>query len=86
MHQHFIEFGEGKIDKRYQHIIWLATTWCLWHMRNNILFRGDCVNISSLVNQIVYTAWFWFIGRLRNNVDLAFSAWYNNPLFCLQSI
>jgi hypothetical protein len=39
---------------------------------NNILFRGDRVNISSLVDQIIYMSWFWFIGRLRSNIDIPF--------------
>jgi hypothetical protein len=53
-------------------------------LRNNILFRGDCVNISSLVNEIIYMSWFWFIDRLRNNIDLTFSLWCNNPLVYFQ--
>jgi hypothetical protein len=47
--QHFPLFGElskGDKSKQYWHIIWLATTWSIWRMRNKILFRGACVNIS----------------------------------------
>ncbi|CAJ2644735.1 unnamed protein product [Trifolium pratense] len=86
---HFTLFGElakGNHSKRIRHIIWLATTWSIWRTRNNIIFRGDCVNISSLVEQIVYFSWFWFIGRTWNNVNLVFSEWRNNPLDCFQRI
>jgi hypothetical protein len=34
----------------------------IWRMCNNILFRGAIANDSSLVNQIIYISWFWFIG------------------------
>jgi hypothetical protein len=86
--QHFLKFGDlvkGKINKRFRHLVWLATMWCLWRSRNNIIFRGDHVNISSLVDQIKYMSWFWFSGRVRNNVDVVFSDWCNNPLGCLQN-
>jgi hypothetical protein len=39
---HLLSFGgiiKGKNTKRLRHIIWLATTWCIWRTRNNILFR-----------------------------------------------
>jgi hypothetical protein len=56
---HFLSFGGlfgGKKIKKFRYIIWLATTWCIWRTRNNILFRGEPINITSLVNQIVYIA------------------------------
>jgi hypothetical protein len=28
-----------------------------------VMFRGESMNISSLVEQIIYIAWFWYIGR-----------------------
>jgi hypothetical protein len=79
--QHFSWFGEiakGNNSKRFRHIIWLAITWSIWRTRNNILFIGECVNFSSLVNQIIYICWLWFIGRLRSNTNLSFFYWCNN--------
>jgi hypothetical protein len=89
MQEHFIHFGDiikDKVHKRCRHIIWLATTWSLWCMRNNILFQGGSVNLSLLLNQIKFMSWFWFTGRVCNNVDLEFSAWCNNPLACFQNM
>jgi hypothetical protein len=86
--QHFLWFGDllkGKHSKRVKHIIWLATMWSLWRTRNNIIFRGDFVNVQSLVDQIVYISWFWFISRVGTNVNFVFSDWCNNPLKCLHS-
>ncbi|KAK2457421.1 hypothetical protein QL285_004692 [Trifolium repens] len=83
---HFLLFGQltkGKKVKRLRHIIWLATTWCIWRERNNIIFRGALVNIPSLVNQIIYFAWFWLIGRQKINVEFSFQDWCNNPLDCI---
>jgi hypothetical protein len=51
--QHFLiwfgDLSKGKHSKRVKHIIWLATMWSLWHTHTNILFRGDFVNVQSLV-------------------------------------
>jgi hypothetical protein len=87
--EHFLTFGgifKGKKTKGLRHIIWVATTWCIWRYRNNILFRGDSVNIYSLFNQILYIAWLWFIGSLRSTVDFSFFDWCNNPLACFHRI
>jgi hypothetical protein len=54
--QHFTVFDEiakGKFSRLFRRIIWLAMTWSIWRTRNNILFRGDCVNIAFLVDQII---------------------------------
>jgi hypothetical protein len=86
---HFLAFGsvfKGKNSKKLRYIIWLATTWCIWRTRNNIMFRGDHINIISLVNQIVYIAWLWFIGRLRSSIDVSFIDWCNNPLDCFSRL
>ncbi|KAK2424703.1 hypothetical protein QL285_035035 [Trifolium repens] len=85
--QHFLLFGDfikSKVNKRFRHVIWLATTWCIWRWRNQIIFQGDRANVSTIVDQIIYMSWFWFTGRLRSNVDICFDTWCNNPLHCLQ--
>jgi hypothetical protein len=88
IHNHFTLFGDllkGSNNKKFRHIIWLATTWSIWRKRNNILFRGEFVNVSSLVDQIIYITWFlfWLIGREGVNVNVAFSNWCVNPLTCM---
>jgi hypothetical protein len=87
--QHFIVFGDiikGKKCKKVKQLIWLATMWSIWRSRNNILFRGDVVNIITLVDQIKYISWFWLIGRVTHNANFSYAAWCINPLHCLQSI
>jgi hypothetical protein len=87
--EHFLLFGDlikSKANKKHRHIIWLATTWCIWRLRNNLVFREDRATIFSLVNQIIYMSWFWFSGHLRSNVDIFFDYWCTNPLDCLQHV
>jgi hypothetical protein len=87
IHNHFSLFGDllkGSNNKRYRQLIWLATTWSIWKKRNNVIFLGDFVNVSSLLDQIIYIAWFWFIGRGVFTTLVTFSDWCKNLLesFC----
>jgi hypothetical protein len=49
--EHFFAFGallENKKFEKARHVIWLATTWCLWRARNNVLFRGEAIDVKVL--------------------------------------
>jgi hypothetical protein len=78
----FVGLLIGGHYKKFCHLIWLATTWSIWRKQNNIVFRGDFVNIPSLVDQIIYIVWFWFIGRGGLSTSVTFSDWCRNPLSC----
>lgn len=55
MLDHFYSIGDecyGKKSKNVKYIIWLATCWCIWLVRNMILFKGDEANIESTVANI----------------------------------
>jgi hypothetical protein len=42
-------------------------------MCNNIMFGGDSLDLSSLMDQIIYISWFLFIVRIENSSSFAFS-------------
>jgi hypothetical protein len=76
-------------NKKYakaRQVIWLASTRSLWRARNNIKFRGDVVNLNTLVDQIIYISWFLFIGRISNLSFFIFSNWCKDPLSCILRI
>jgi hypothetical protein len=53
--QHFNSFGDivkSKRGSKVKHLIWLATMWCAWRLRNNIVFRGAIAECALLVDQI----------------------------------
>jgi hypothetical protein len=84
---HFSLFGNTLNDttnKWSRYIIWLAMTWSLWRKHNNIIFHGEFVNVSSLVEQIKYIDWYWLIGREKTNINVVFSDWCKNPLDCFR--
>ncbi|CAJ2668249.1 unnamed protein product [Trifolium pratense] len=86
---HFNFFGDIMKSKRgpkVKHLIWLATTWCAWNLRNNIVFRGAIADLALLVDQIKLISWLWFIGRSGRSCTFLYSDWCVNPLLCIFSI
>jgi hypothetical protein len=52
---HFLLFGNAvktRKGMKGNHLIWLTTTWYIWKLRNNILFRGMVSDSSALVDDI----------------------------------
>ncbi|CAJ2661771.1 unnamed protein product [Trifolium pratense] len=87
--KHFLTFGslvKSKKGMKVKHLVWLATTWCLWRMRNNILFRGDVADFSGVFDHIKFISWLWFSGRAGRNSGYVYPNWCIDPLCCLQNI
>jgi hypothetical protein len=84
----FLHYGslvKNKKGMKVRHLIWLATTWCLWRMRNNILFRDENADFAVVFDQIKFISWLWFSGRAGRKTGYSFYNWCCNPLCCLQS-
>jgi hypothetical protein len=85
--KHIISFSKlVKSNKRMKvkHLICFVTTWCIWRVRNKILFRGGGVDFSGLVDNIKFIYYFWFIGRSSRYMPmlvLFFPKWCNNFLY-----
>jgi hypothetical protein len=58
----------------------------LYGSKHNVLFRGDYMNVSSLVDQIIYISWLWFISRIGTKATIVFCDWCFNPLSCIHRI
>ncbi|CAJ2639614.1 uncharacterized protein LOC123915271 [Trifolium pratense] len=85
---HFLLFGElfkVKDKGRVRHLVWLATTWNLWKMRNNVIFQGVIPDSSALLDSIKLSSWIWFNGRYGRNVFCPLSNWCLDPISCIQS-
>jgi hypothetical protein len=77
---------KGKKCFKVRHFIWFASTWCLWRLRNNIMFRDVVPNLLVMVDQIMYFSWFWFLCRIKTDIPYGYVDWCNNHLACLLSI
>ncbi|XP_045821935.1 uncharacterized protein LOC123914805 [Trifolium pratense] len=52
---HFLLFGDlfkMKDKCRVRYLVWLATTWNIWNLRNKVIFKGNIPDVSSLLETI----------------------------------
>lgn len=48
--RHFAQHGhflQGRKHRKVRHLVWLSITWCLWLLRNTIIFSGICDDITA---------------------------------------
>ncbi|PNX84435.1 hypothetical protein L195_g040495, partial [Trifolium pratense] len=86
---HFLLFDDmitAKKGERVRHLFWLATTWNIWKLRNNVVFNGVIPNASSLVEDIIANSWLWFNGRYGHHscTSMSFSNWCHDHMTCIQ--
>jgi hypothetical protein len=87
--RHFLLFGDlVKVRKggRVKQLFWLGTTWNIWKLRNNVVFKGSTPEVSTLVDEIKTFSWIWYTGRYGRNSCSPFSSWCINLIPCIQSI
>jgi hypothetical protein len=86
----FLIFGDlvglKKGGGRVSRLIWMATTWCLWRHRNNVIFKGATPDSTSLVNEIKTVSWLWFSCRYGRHSNSTFMHWCLDPLSCINDI
>jgi hypothetical protein len=73
---HFLHFGstlKAKKGMKFRDFIWLATTWCIWQMRNNAIFRGEEADFQGLFDRIKSISWHWFLGKAGHQCHFIFS-------------
>lgn len=87
--KHYKDFSGWVTGKKYKKVnnpVWLAVLWCLWSLRNFILFKEDVLYVDKVLNHIKCLSWGWFICKAGRATCLVISDWWTNPLICLKSI
>ncbi|CAJ2651419.1 unnamed protein product [Trifolium pratense] len=85
---HFLLFGDlfkMKDKGRVRYLVWLATTWNIWNLRNKVIFKGNIPDVSSLLETIKLHSWLWFTSRYRHRSCTPFPFWCLNPMSCILS-
>ncbi|XP_058766163.1 uncharacterized protein LOC131639708 [Vicia villosa] len=61
--------------------IWIALIWCIWNMRNTIIFDSGIFSHEEVISNIMFFSWRWVSSRepLRKT---NFYDWYKFPLQC----
>jgi hypothetical protein len=85
---HFSSFGtlfNYQKGGQTNHLIWLAPTWNIWKLRNQVAFNGVIPNASSLLQDIKSFSWLWFSGRFARNSCIPFTDWCQDPMSFIRS-
>ncbi|XP_058759651.1 uncharacterized protein LOC131632958 [Vicia villosa] len=84
---HFMEwhsfFDVNMVKVRKLGIIWLATIWAIWLVRNGVCFRDDPWNVNNTVWNIKLMAWKWsFCGNITQS-NYSFYEFCKEPIYFL---
>ncbi|XP_058776306.1 uncharacterized protein LOC131650619 [Vicia villosa] len=81
----FLDFGvlQEKVKnisrKAKINVVWLSTIWCLWIMRNGIIFDGKVFCFDVVCSNIIFLSWRWLssgYSKFRSN----YYDWFKLPL------
>lgn len=76
-------FHRSSVEKLKLDIVWFATIWCIWGMRNAICFRQEQWNVNNTVWNIKLMVWRWsFCGNVKHS-KYSFYEFCKEPLFFL---
>ncbi|XP_058725634.1 uncharacterized protein LOC131596917 [Vicia villosa] len=79
----YLYFRSNKVKDRKLGVLWLATTWTLWLLRNGVCFRKDSWSVNNIVWNIKFLVWKWsFCGKITHP-NYSFYEFWKEPLFFL---
>lgn len=85
--QLLINFGEGwcrKVVIEGCMMIWHAIMWCIWEIRNAVMFRNEAFDMLCLLDGVKICSWKWFLASNQSHLR-SFSDWCVEPLCCLEA-
>ncbi|XP_058732733.1 uncharacterized protein LOC131604304 [Vicia villosa] len=81
--EHLLDFEgclTGLVSKRKRLLVWLASVWAMWWMRNEIIFNDQEYHEDEVVHKAISLAWLWnLIGSKSNSVS-NFYLWSHCPV------
>ncbi|XP_058726366.1 uncharacterized protein LOC131597705 [Vicia villosa] len=64
---------------------WIALIWCIWIMRNNVVFEDGTFSFEEVISNIMFFSWRWASNKeLPSRIN--FYDWYKFPLLCIKTI
>ncbi|XP_058725811.1 uncharacterized protein LOC131597115 [Vicia villosa] len=87
----FLDFGaiQDKV-KNANHrlkinIVWIAIIWCIWLMRNAIIFKGEAFSFDVVCSNTVFLSWRWLSVGYAKFSAISYE-WFKLPLSCSNAI
>ncbi|XP_058725467.1 uncharacterized protein LOC131596741 [Vicia villosa] len=76
-------FHSKKVKHRKLGVVWLATTWTIWLVRNGACFQKEVWNVNNIVWNAKHLAWRWsFCGKITHP-NYSFYEFCKDPLHFL---
>jgi hypothetical protein len=64
-------------------LIWNAVFWCVWRLRNKIIFDNGVFDLNGLVDDIKVVSWKWWTSKSQVPKCLLYE-WIREPVLCLK--
>lgn len=64
IHDLYVQLGDCiriKKSKAVKHIFWYATVWCIWLLRNRIIFNEGRAKFMGILTHIKALSWQWIL-------------------------
>lgn len=66
-------------------MIWNAVVWCIWEMKNGIVFGDTKVDMVCILDRIKVCYWKWYTAKTQGTF-CSFSDWCVDPLKCIERV
>jgi len=82
-HSQWLIWDLYKVTKRGWWLIWLATLWMLWKVRNDKIFKRLVYEVDEIVEEVKVLSWRWLLSRTKTPGCLYYE-WCWDPILCFR--
>jgi hypothetical protein len=79
----FQSYPGRKNTKKGLVMIWSATVWALWKMRNSVIFENAVAQVGTVVDEVKFWAWKWWLSFVKPSEICLLYEWIAEPILCL---
>ncbi|XP_058783327.1 uncharacterized protein LOC131658005 [Vicia villosa] len=73
---------KGKMKSNRAAAIWMTVWWCIWRVRNAIIFKNAEFDSVELFYSILWHSWWWLAIVAKERILCNFYEWFKNPSLC----
>jgi hypothetical protein len=86
LQDHFYQFihmaGMPRSSHCYFKIIWLASTWAIWKVRNNCVFKNAVIDPYRILEKVKLDSFLWLSSNIVP-ISFGFHDWWRHPILCM---